>query len=520
MKRRIFKYSNKLITILFTIAILLSFYFTLVSPNFTLGDTTTPHVIGERTTIYLTIFLLLLGLFILSLFLYQKWRDTLYKIFVTYGKITASLLFIAVIFWQLLFVFVLHPVIGFDPHAIISALSNQKDPELIGYFSLNTNNLFLLLVLHQLVLLFHTKTWLFFGLVSLFFTDLSALLNFITIKILAPKKVVTGIYLHALFLASFPMILVPYSDTFVLPFVSLMLLCYAIAFRSGLNVYLKLVFAFLGGISLSVTYFIKPSAIIPAIAMLIVEVIFLFKPQTTKRIVKTVLVCLVFFGAGSYLSYQTLNNYVSNQNFIPIQKGRTIPPLHFISMGMTGDGGYDPKQALAMSRLDHDQKIAYSKANIKKQLKQKGFFGYLKFLFFKHQANVSDGTFAWLREGNFFKSKAPDKTWLERFLASFIYPGGKHLADFRYLSQLVWLLILSLICFGKYFEPPVAWIQVLKLGLLGGFLYLLIFEGGRSRYLIQFLPLFLLLATFCFTNAKLWFKRHFSWLMTDINNSK
>lgn len=37
--------------------------------------------------------------------------------------------------------------------------------------------------------------------------------------------------------------------------------------------------------------------------------------------------------------------------------------------------------------------------------------------------------------------------------------------------------------------------------MVGGFLFLLLFEGGRSRYLIQYLPCLLLLATFSFDRA-------------------
>lgn len=35
----------------------------------------------------------------------------------------------------------------------------------------------------------------------------------------------------------------------------------------------------------------------------------------------------------------------------------------------------------------------------------------------------------------------------------------------------------------------------------GGFMFLPLFEGGRSRYLIQYLPCLLLLATFSFERA-------------------
>ncbi|OXE60580.1 hypothetical protein ADH69_08455 [Limosilactobacillus reuteri] len=36
---------------------------------------------------------------------------------------------------------------------------------------------------------------------------------------------------------------------------------------------------------------------------------------------------------------------------------------------------------------------------------------------------------------------------------------------------------------------------VIKLTILGGFIFLLLFEGGRSRYLIQFLPYLITLSS-------------------------
>lgn len=36
--------------------------------------------------------------------------------------------------------------------------------------------------------------------------------------------------------------------------------------------------------------------------------------------------------------------------------------------------------------------------------------------------------------------------------------------------------------------------MILKLSIIGSLMYLLLFEGGRSRYLIQFLPQIILLS--------------------------
>jgi hypothetical protein len=67
---------------------------------------------------------------------------------------------------------------------------------------------------------------------------------------------------------------------------------------------------------------------------------------------------------------------------------------------------------------------------------------------------------------------------------------------YRYFSQILWVGIsflvfsFSLISFN-YQKLFYFW---LKLSLIGSFLFLLIFEGGSSRYLIQFFPFLLMCA--------------------------
>lgn len=66
--------------------------------------------------------------------------------------------------------------------------------------------------------------------------------------------------------------------------------------------------------------------------------------------------------------------------------------------------------------------------------------------------------------------------------------------DFYFIAQIWWIIWLGMLTFGTtkdYSKPK----QMMRLAIIGGMLFLLLFEGGRSRYLIQFLPIFLMLAT-------------------------
>ena len=75
-------------------------------------------------------------------------------------------------------------------------------------------------------------------------------------------------------------------------------------------------------------------------------------------------------------------------------------------------------------------------------------------------------------------------------------PKGANLHNYQFLAQLWWISVVVILAFSWQAEGPI--IQSLRLGIIGAFLYLLIFEGGRRRYIIQFLPMFLVMWSLVF----------------------
>lgn len=509
MRLKLFVKTKMSINCLFTAFIFLTTYFALVSPNFTLGDTLTPQTLGEQTTRVTLLFLgCIIGLF-WGCWASSKFRAFLRRLFITHALFCSSVLFILALLWQIAFLLAVHPAFGFDVSALHNAVIDPTERELIGYFSSNTNNLFLLLIMHKLSQIFGTHSWFSFASCSVLLTFCSSWLNLLSVWIYDRTKLPAILYIQALWLFVFPMSVVAYSDIWVLPLVSLVILCYILTFHSSLKGG-RLFFAALLGVTVAPLYFIKPSAVIPLIAMVISELLFSIAKRPAH--LKLFLVCLSLSVLGADLSCTYTDHALKSQTYIEIYPDKTIPPIHFISMGMTGTGGYDPKQALKMATLpDRQARVAYSEQIIKQELHNKGFFGYLRFLFFKQQRNTSDGTFSWLLEGHFIKGLAATKT-PHGFFQQFVYPKGRYLADFRYLAQSFWLFLLLIITLGRNFKTPTPLVIMLKLAILGGFIYLLIFEGGRSRYLIQFLPLFFLLGSLSLSNAWQILKKSFAWL--------
>lgn len=504
--KKIFQMGNSLLMWLFSIFFFATLIFAITSPNLIVGDN---DKTGAGTTIVTAVGIILVIILIIALLTSNHFKQWTYQVFVKRQKLTASILFVLLVLWQISFVWCVHPPIGFDVGAIHEALHKPFSPELTGYFSLNYNNLPLLLVQHFFATVLHSTTWLTFDLLTLGWVDLAALLNILSVWLIDARKVVAATYIQIAWLAFFPMIIVSYSDTWVLPLVSGYFLFYCLMRRKDFAWWVRTLAALGFGITVSAAYFIKPSAIVGVIAIGLIEILFLFKTATTQRPRKSWLLMVVLLALGG--SYWGINQAIQHQKYIVYHAERQIPAIHFISMGLSGDGGYNPADALQMAKFKTKaQRTRYSEKLLVQRLKKKGAVGYAKFLVKKHQNNTSDGTFAWVKEGHFINENPipKGKGWAGQ-LRQFVYLYGKRLGDFRFWAQAWWVIWLVLIAFGWRDQRKIT--QVMRLTILGGFMYLLIFEGGRSRYLIQFLPAYLILAPLVYDQTFEFFKRVYRW---------
>jgi integral membrane protein (TIGR03766 family) len=507
--KKFYSLSQYTINIIWLVLFSITLYYAWTSDNIILGDN---HVFGTSTTFLTTFLIITIILIIFSIITFPAFKQLFYRVFITNKYISSIIFLIFIVIFQIIFIAYVHPVVGFDAGMLHFAAISQKhvlEPDVVAYYSLNNNNLPIMLLMRWIVVVTHQTSWFFFDYVTLFLVDLSALLNILCIFVVKPQATATAIYFHCGWLALFPSIIMPYTDAWVLPLVSLYLLCYFIIKRKTYSVFIKIPAAIIFGITSTLTYFMKPSAIIPIIAILIIEILNLVISKKAlnlkKFFVPFLLMCLI--SIAGIKTYQLSNKVIQNQDYIQIQKWRAIPAIHFIAIGIYGDGGYSKKQAVAMAVLPKRQeKVAYSKRLLLKRLKKLGPFGYLKFLIKKQGANTADGTFGWLREGHFFReNQKPPLQGISNLFKNFIYLYGRNIADFRFAAQLWWIFLLTAVALGFGKQNQLR--QMLKLALVGGFIFLLIFEGGRSRYMIQFLPILLLLASISFENTMINVKR-------------
>lgn len=502
--RKLFYFNHRIIKYLFYFFFTLTLLFALTSSNLILGDN---HITRIGTTAFTTIVLLILGVFMLTLYVSSGARNFFYWLFIKKRIVTASIFLSLAIAIQIIFVSLIHSGIGFDVSGVHQGMLMPKDVNIIGYFSVNTNNLGIFLFQQWFANIFHNTSWLFFDFVTLFLVDLSAAFNLGSIAIIDKTKVPFGMYIESLWLVMFPAIIVPYTDTWTIEFVAMYIFCYCVIFYSHLPKIIKVIASLGFGFALSGAYFIKPSGIIPAIAIVLIELLDLLKKRhKISTLIFTVLMCLSSIGSFHYM-----NQTIKNQSYIRVNYFRAKPMVHFINMGLSGDGGYNAKDSFKMVTLvNKKDRVNYSINSIHKRLRKMGPVGYLAFLLKKHGNNTSDGTFAWLRDGDFVPMQhSPSKHGFKGKLENFFYLYGNNVGDFRFIVQIWWCIWLGIIFFAWHDNQKFT--QIMRLSLIGGFIFLLIFEGGRSRYLIQFLPAFVILATlnFSFTIKEL--KNLFRW---------
>lgn len=525
--RRFYNFSNAVINFFWRVLFFLTLFFAVTSVNIIIGDNPT---FGTSTTMVTTGLVIFIVAIAVMIYAYPKIRAFLYNVFITHQILTGSIILAFVVAFQIFFVTFCHPVSGFDSGMLLYAATSTKHVQEINvtsYYSLNQNNLPIMLFMHWLVKLSGKTSWLFFDYVTLFSVDLSAAINLLSIWIIRKKLLGTALYMHSAWLIVFPTIIMPYTDAWSLPLVSLFLFCYFVMYKtsklSNTVEQLSFVAAGLGfGFSVVLVYFVKPSAIIPVVAIIIIGLLnwLIKKKHVTMNGVVLLFATVALIGFGAGATYKITNDKIQNQTYIKIDKSRAIPAIHFMAMGVYGQGGYDPKQAVEMTFTPTSkEKSDYSVRMIKKRLKKLGAWGYFKFLIKKQGNNTADGTFGWLKEGHFFReNQKPSNKGITNKLKNYIFLYGRHIADFRFAAQLWWITLLVIIALG--FGPRNDLIQILRLSLVGGFMFLLLFEGGRSRYLIQYLPCILLLGILSFDRAVSNIKRLFGWYELKVEESE
>ncbi|MCO6541168.1 MAG: hypothetical protein J6573_02540 [Lactobacillus sp.] len=459
------------------------------------------HLLSEILTvlIYLTI------ICILSMLTYFN-RHTIGKILEnnTLRRFIYVVCFCILLVWQVIMITNLTTFVGWDPQQTL--LSLVARPKMGGwlheYLSYYPNNLaiyYLFAFIQKFCYIFHIPFSMFIiNYFNMFIIDLSLVLLCWAIRVLTNKiSALIGFVTIILLFGFSPWIIVTYTDTLSLLPVSFGILAFALLIKGK-----SYIAALLLGIAGSLSYFVKPSSAIYYIAAIIVLIL---TSGFDKSGIRRKLLLITVTVLSTIIVSSGLQLFNTHQTMYPLDSHLTTSPTQYLMMGAQGNGGYSLEDVL--SNINDPDKQSLPRKNINEYLnrvKKMGIFGYLKFLANKFYQTNSDGSFGWGTEGGPDFINQNTRQYSDDFgglLRRFYWPLGDLAYIFFTIAQMSWILItiLLLLSFKKIERLTLLTKNWLYLTIIGANVFLLLFEAGRSRFLIQFLPVYIIPLTIVVT---------------------
>ncbi len=164
-----------------------------------------------------------------------------------------------------------------------------------------------------------------------------------------------------------------------------------------------------------------------------------------------------------------------------------IPFTHWVMMGLEGNGGYNDDDYQLVLSVPESERARFTRKEIARRIGEKGFGGMIEHLKGKLSYIMSDGAC-------FAPSKLDRGVLKPRFIHEFVVETGRF-SDYLYIYSdrlqlaLIFLEVVGIILHMRK-QGSLSFVRLSRIGII---LFLLIWEA-RSRYLVNFLPLFFISA--------------------------
>lgn len=382
------------------------------------------------------------------------------------------------------------------------------------YFQQFPNNVFLLWVFKYIYYIssIFPKLDYEFALVifNIIIMDLGVLMTILISKKIYGLKlsILTGMLCTILVIFS-PWMNVVYSDTIGLFFPVLILYLY-LKINDCAKFKNKIILSILIGGSSVIAFQVKPTNIIVLIAIFIS--IFFYKMNNKEEVFKYIgiIVCIMLsFVIGKYIYNNSIGNIDVCGQKLDDNYSVVVPSTHFLMMGMQEQYNEDNQAYTYGSWCQSDyfytfsffgkqEKIQAHISEIKNRLSNLGIKGYMKFLYNKANWILHDGTFYYGGEGGFVYEQPSASNKFAEKIQEYYVPTNSGYVNIAYIYEGIWVVILLLIILSfRNKQNQREEIFILKLTITGIIIFLLLFEA-RSRYLINHLPIFILLSVYGF----------------------
>ena len=357
------------------------------------------------------------------------------------------------------------------------------------YYIQAPNNIFITLLLAVVIKLFSI-----FQLQDVNISTLIANIVFIQIAILLLFKIAKSVYnnftacftlvLMFLFLPIYPYSTIMYTDTTSMFLPVAFLYCFIKIYQMP-NDKKKYIYAAIVGALAFIALSLKVTALIVVIAFAIYEII----QHRFLDMLKVMGVALITFLIIE-LSYTAV---IKNTGImgIPYEDTKQVPFTHFIMMGMYGSGAFSAEEWQYTLQLpDYETRKEANIQKIKERLTSYGTQGYIKFLNNKTKGQTwGSGTYDF---ESILNSYNVDNNIAHQFL---LVDGKYYRIVFYYCQIFHFTMLLGIIVSIGYSikngKKEKAIISISKLSIFGLLIFLLLWET-RSRYMLNFIPIYIL----------------------------
>lgn len=294
-----------------------------------------------------------------------------------------------------------------------------------------------------------------------------------------------SLVLTMLFLPLYPYATICYTDTTSM-FLPVCILYALIKLENTSNFKYKILYSILLGFLSFLGFGLKVTSLIVLIAYIIICI---FNGTIIKKLKYLAIAFITFL-----LIFKSYVFFINKTNIIgmPYSETQAIPFTHFVMMGMTGSGAFSAEEwQYTFSFHDYNSRKDANINVIKNRLSNYKTQGYIKFLTQKVVGQTwADGTYDF---ETILNSYNIDNNIAHQFLLNtgkyFIYVF--YYCQTYHFSMLICILILFIYSLKKNVNN---YIKVCQLSFLGLLLFLLIWET-RSRYMLNYIPIFILLFT-------------------------
>ena len=422
--------------------------------------------------------LLWIGIF----YLFYRYQNRLFK-----NKIINGILILLYITLQIIigYCFMVKPTWDFGEVFNIAVNFAKSSHPIFGapYLYNCDNNIMITAILDIIFKIFYTLG------IKNHFIELGILLNIIMIdlSILYTYRLLKKMNVHLarpflLFvLFSSPLLFyIPifYTDTLSLPFM-IMALYYFYQYVYAKQRIREIIIA---GILIGIGGIIKPTVLIFGIAI----ILFLFIRKQKIDLYQflpifVVAISLPLLGQRIFINHFFVKSYIEDYR---------IPTSHYLLIGLENNGEYNEQRYKEINQIEgKEEKEKQTKAKIKKRIEE---IIEKKQVFSFYHRKLS---YTW-SDGTFFSFEKLHREPIHEKFTKYVYSNKNYDILYWTFSNSEWIIIVVLIIIGmifrKYLPEKIQDISILiNISTIGILLFLLIWET-RSRYLINFIPFFML----------------------------